>query len=150
MLRALFSSLFSLCLLAPQEPPTAKAPQPVDPQLKAVQIPITRLKPDAVFEVPGVPDWLTVDEQVWVSNGPKDSITAMDPKTNKVASTVTVGKRPCSGLAAGLGAIWVPNCRDQSVSRVDPKTAAVVATIATGVGHSEGGIAVGAADVWLA
>ena len=35
-----------------------------------VKIPITKLKPDAVFSLPGVPDWLAIDEHVWVSNSP--------------------------------------------------------------------------------
>ena len=34
--------------------------------MKPVQIPIMRLKPEAVFEVPGVPDWLAVDARVGV------------------------------------------------------------------------------------
>lgn len=117
--------------------------------LKAVQIPISRLKPEAVFEVPGVPDWLAIDDHVWVSNKPKDSITGMDPKTNKVAATIAVGKRPCSGLAAAFGSIWVPACGDQAISRVDIKTGTVVATIPTGVGDSEGGIAAGAGSIWM-
>ncbi len=31
-----------------------------------------------------------------------------------VAAVMTVGKRPCSGLAAGFGAVWVPNCGDKT------------------------------------
>lgn len=135
---------------SPQVPKTeGKTEVKTNPKLAAVQIPMSRLKPDAVFDVPGVPDWQAVDEMVWVSNGPKNSITSMDPATNKVAATIPVGKRPCSGLAAGFGSIWVPNCGDQTVSRVDIKTGTVVATIATGVGNSEGGIATGAGSVWL-
>ena len=139
-LAAVLSSAFAL---VQSQPPS------VEPLLKSVQIPITRLKPEAVFGVPGVPDWLAVDEHVWVSNKPKDSITGMDPATNKVTATIAVGKRPCSGLASGFGAIWVPNCGDQTISRVDVKTRTVVATLATGVGDSEGGIATGAGSVWM-
>jgi virginiamycin B lyase len=114
-----------------------------------VKIPIERLKPDAVFIVPGTPDWLAIDESGWVSNGPKDSVTRMDPATNKVVATVTVGKKPCSGLAAGFGSLWVPNCGDQTMSRVDLKTGAIVATIKTGIGDSEGSIVTGAESVWI-
>ncbi len=152
----LFLSIFSSAGVRSQGQATPPSPKSevkpevkTNPKLAAVQLPMARLKPEAVFEVPGVPDWQAVDEMVWISNGPKNSITSMDPKTNKVAATIAVGKRPCSGLAAGFGSIWVPNCGDQTVSRVDIKTATVVATIATGVGNSEGGIATGAGSVWL-
>ena len=114
-----------------------------------IKVPIERLKPEAVFPVPGTPDWLAIDEAVWVSNKPKDSVSRLDPKTNTVTATVQVGKGPCSGLAAGFGSLWVPNCGDSTLSRVDLKTNAVTATIKTTIGNSEGGIAAGAGSVWL-
>lgn len=116
-----------------------------------VKIPIERLKPDAVFEVGGNPDWLAIDESVWVSNKPKDNVSRFDPKTNKVGATIDLGsgKRPCSGLAAGFGSLWVPNCGDRSISQIDLKTGAVKATMATTIGNSEGSIATGAGSVWI-
>src|SRR6266511_2540109 len=132
-------------LLLPQ---AARPPKP-GVKTPGVKIPIERLVPDAVFDVPGTPDWLAVDEAVWVSNKPKDSVTRLDPVTNKVAATVTVGKRPCSGLAAGFGSLWVPNCGDQTLSRVDLTTGAILATVKTGIGHTEGSIVTGAGSVWL-
>src|SRR4026208_228553 len=86
-----------------------QAPQPAPrPGVKTpgVRIPIERLKPDAVFPVPGTPDWLAIDEAVWVSNKPKDSVSRLDPKTNTVTATVDVGKGTCSGGAAGFGGLW--------------------------------------------
>lgn len=114
-----------------------------------VRIPIEKLVPDAVFPVPGTPDWQAVDDAVWVSNKPKNSVTRMDPKTNLVSGTFTVGTKPCSGLAVGFGSLWVPNCGDATISRVDLATGKVVATIATTIGNSEGGIATGAGSVWM-
>src|SRR5919201_2197278 len=69
-----------------------------------VKIPIARLEPEAVFAVPGSPDWLALDpaeNAAWVSNAPKNSVSRLDAKTNTVAATITVGKKPCSGLTAG-------------------------------------------------
>jgi YVTN family beta-propeller protein len=102
-----------------------QTPRPPKPGVKTpgVKIPIERLKPDAVFSVPGTPDWLAIDEAAWVSNEPRDSVTRMDPATNKVVATITVGKKPCSGLAAGFGSLWVPNCGDQTMSRAISKPA---------------------------
>jgi len=58
-------------LLAAQSKPGVKTP--------GVQIPMAALKPDAVFEVPGAPDWIAVDESVWISNMPKNSVARIDP-----------------------------------------------------------------------
>jgi virginiamycin B lyase len=121
------------------------------PGVKAagIQIPIANLKPDAIFEVPGGPDWIAVDESVWISNYPKGSVTRIDPKTNKVMGAIPTGLKPCSGLAAGFGSLWVPNCGDRTLSRVDLKSGEVKAAISTGIANSEGGIAIGAGSVWL-
>ena len=116
---------------------------------KRVRIPITRLKPEAVFPVPGAPDWIAVDEWVWISNYPKDSVTKLDAKTNQVAAAIPTGKQPCSGLAAGFGSLWVPNCGDHTLSRIDLKSGKLAATIPVGVADSEGGIAAGAESIWL-
>src|SRR3954454_21021367 len=94
----------ALLLLGPQTtfPPKTGVRTP------GVQIPLARLKPEATFAVPGKPDWMAVDDHLWVSNEPKDTVTELDPKTNAVLATIPVGKRPCSGLAAGFDSIWVP------------------------------------------
>src|SRR6266850_7154122 len=95
-----------------------------------VQRQISTITPQAVFPVEGTPDWQVVTQDaVWVANGPKNTVHRLDTKTNKVAATVEVGKKPCSGLAAGFGSIWVPNCGDHTLSRVDMKTNEVAATI---------------------
>src|SRR5262249_37655992 len=86
---------------------------------------------------------------VWVTNGPRNAIHRLDVKTNRIEATIIVGKRPCSGLAAGFGSIWVPSCGDKTVSRVDVKTNAVVAYVPAGPAESEGGIAASEDSVWL-
>ncbi len=126
---------------APQAKPGVKTP--------GVKIPIERLKPDAIFDVPGAPDWIAIDQAVWISNKPKNSVARLDPKTNIVAATIPVGKGPCSGLAAGFGSLWVPNCGDHTIARVDLETGAITATVPTAIGNSEGSIATGAGSVWM-
>jgi virginiamycin B lyase len=123
---------------------------PPKPGIPGLSKPIDTLKPDAIFPVEGVPDWLTMTEDAaWVSNKPKDSISRMDVKSNKVVATIPVGKKPCSGLAAGFGSVWVPNCEDKTVSRVDVKTNKVVAIIPVGPAHTEGGITCNEDSVWV-
>ncbi len=134
-------------LLARQEPP----PRPTRPGVAeaSLRIPMTRLKPDQVFDIPGVPDWIAIDEHVWVSNSPKNSVTRIDPNANKIVETIVVGKNPCSGLTTGFGSLWVPNCGDPSVSRIDLKTGKRVETLPLTIGNSEGGLATGAGSIWM-
>jgi len=114
-----------------------------------VQRAVATLKPEAVFPAEGTPDWVAIlPDSVWISNKPKGAITRLDPKTNKVAAIVRVGKEPCSGLAAGFGSVWVPNCGDKTLSRVDIATNKVVATIPLGPADTEGGITVSEDSVW--
>jgi virginiamycin B lyase len=144
----IFLILLAICpsVLALQDPPRPKRPGVAE---TSVRIPMTRLKPDQVFEIPGVPDWIAIDDHVWVSNSPKHSVTRIDPKANQIVGTIAVGKNPCSGLATGFGSLWVPNCGDPSVSRVDLKTANVTATLPLTIGNSEGGLTTAAGSVWL-
>jgi virginiamycin B lyase len=111
---------------------------------------MSSIKPDAVFPAEGTPDWqVSTEDAQWVTNGPKNTVHRMDPKTNTVTAVITVGKKPCSGLAAGFGSVWVPNCADKTVSRIDTKTNQIVATVPVGPSASEGGIAASPEAVWL-
>ena len=141
--------LLVLLAVSPRRADAAARPSRQGVKTPGVQIPIAQLKPEAVFDVPGTPDWLAIDDHMWVSNSPKDTVSRLDPKNSTVVATVATGKRPCSGLAVGFGSLWVPNCGDQTLVRVDLKTNAVTATIPTTIGSSEGGIATGAGSVWL-
>src|SRR5262245_40890657 len=139
----------------PQSPPApASVPQPQRPKRPGVtalgvRIPMTKLKPEAVYEVPGAPDWMAVDKEVWVSNSPKNSVSRLDPKSAAVMATITVGTHPCSGLAAGFGSVWVPNCGDSTITRLDLKDGKAQATFPMTIADSEGGIATGAGSFWI-
>ena len=123
-----------------------------------VKRPMSGITPAAVYSIPGTPDWqVTTEDAQWVSNGPKNTLHRMDPKTDQ-SVTIEVGKRPCSGLAAGFGSVWVPLCGDRpnvengakpGLARVDLKTNQLVATIPMGVANSEGGIAASPEAVWM-
>ncbi|MCC6538576.1 MAG: hypothetical protein IT162_13555 [Bryobacterales bacterium] len=128
-----------------------RGPRPPKPGVKEVQQPMSLVKPEAVFSVPGVPDWTVASpDGVWVSNKPKGTISKLDAKTNTVTATVDVGKQPCSGIAYGFGSLWAPLCGGQAVARVDAKTARLVATIPAPPANSEGGIACSKDAVWMA
>ena len=129
---------------APKRPPRPGVSTP------GVKREMSAIKPDAVFPIEGTPDWQVLTEDaVWVSNGPRNTIHRINARTNKLEAAIAVGRRPCSGLAAGFGSIWVPNCGDKTVSRVDIKTNQVVATVPAGPAQSEGGIAASPDAIWL-
>jgi YVTN family beta-propeller protein len=126
-----------------------KKKPPVGINDPGVQRPIANIHPDAVFPIPGFPDWvLILPDSVWIGNKPKNTITRLDPKTNMIVTTIAVGQLPCSGLAAGFGSVWVPNCGDKTLSQIDIVTNKVVATIPLGPADSEGTIAASEDSIW--
>jgi virginiamycin B lyase len=156
--RLVIAACLSLAVVAHAQAPEKKQPEkkPKDPPRPGVSTPgvkreLSSITPVAVFDTgSGTPDWqVLTDDAVWVANGPRNAIHRLDVNTNKIAATITVGKRPCSGLAAGFGSIWVPSCGDKTISRVDIKTDSVVATVPAGPAESEGGIAASEDAVWL-
>jgi len=152
MTKKILLSLFFIALIRAQDPPAKRPPRPPKPGVSTpgVKREMSTLTPDAVFPVEGTPDWqvLTADA-VWVTNGPKNTVHRLDVNTNQVVAAIEVGKKPCSGLAAGFGSVWVPNCGDKTLSRIDIATNRVVATLPYGPADSEGGIAAGPDAVWM-
>src|SRR5450432_4281319 len=113
-------AILTCCCLG-QDAPAAPKPQRVKPPPKpgvstpGVKRDIALLKPLAVFETGGTPDWQVVtDDAVWVANGPLSTVHRLDVKTNQIAANIVVGKKPCSGLAAGFGSVWSPSCGDKT------------------------------------
>src|ERR1700730_419483 len=104
----------------------------------------------AKIPIPGAPDWMAIaPDAVWVSRTGADSIVRVDPATNKIATTVAVGRNPCCGLAAGFGSVWAPVCPDDGIARVDSATNKLTARIHTTIGTSEGGIVADATGIWM-
>ena len=128
---------------------TAAQPKP-GVKTAGVKIPIERLQPEAVFPVPGSPDWIAVDEDVWISNKPKDSVARLErrrpirwPRRFRSAS-VPARAWPPGSAACGCPTAAIRRCR-----RVDLKTGAVTATIPCAIGNTEGSIAAGAGSIWI-
>lgn len=139
--------MFLLAALHAQRAPRPPKPGVTTPGVKRD---MAAIKPDAVFAVEGAPDWqVFTDDALWVTSAPKNTVSRLDVNTNKVVAVVTVGKKPCSGLAGGFGSVWVPNCGDKTLSRIDVKTNQVVATLPFGPADSEGGIAASTDSIWM-
>lgn len=118
--------------------------------LAAEQRPIAELPIAAKISIPGSPDWVEIGANaVWISNAGADSLARIDPSINAVVKTVPVGRRPCSGLAVGFGAVWSPSCTDKRLDRVSEQSSALDLHIPMTIGDSEGGIAAGEGAVWM-
>jgi virginiamycin B lyase len=147
------AAVLSIALAAQDAPPQKKKGRvrPPLPGVKEVQKPMDLVKPEAVFPVPGVPDWtIATPDAIWVSNKPKGTISKLDAKSNTVTANVEVGKQPCSGIAYGFGSLWAPTCGDKTVARVDAKTNQLLASVPVGPANSEGGITCSKDAVWMA
>jgi virginiamycin B lyase len=101
--------------------------------------------------VPGGPDWLAAGyNSIWVSNGPRNSVSRIDPVKNKVIATIPVGRDPCLGIGIAFAEVWIPNCKDRALSEIDPRTNTLVRTLPVNIaGEGEGAIAVGEGSLWL-
>src|SRR5687767_8864418 len=76
----------------------------------AVTLPISRLKPDVTFEAGGPRGVVSTGDAIWVATTTPAALLRIDPKTAKIAQTVTLTAPPCGGLGEGFSAIWVMLC----------------------------------------
>jgi len=87
-----------------------------------------------------------LDRWLWVINTRADAVAQIDPLTDTVVRTVSVGRNPTS-IAAGYGSLWVSS-QDGTVARIDPDGARVVDTV--DVGGTPEDVAIGFGRVWVA
>ena len=121
------------------------------PGVKEVQIPFVSLKPEAIFKIGEVADWVQItDDAVWVGSSKPPSVHRIDPKTNKEVVIVPMPGDPCAGLTFGFGSLWVPLCgKPNSIVRVDSSTNQISATLPIGPAGPEGGIAASSDSIWI-
>jgi streptogramin lyase len=115
--------------------------------------PVT-LEATASIDVGTAPKGLLVtNAAVWVANTRGGSVERIDPTTNEIVETITLGPTGPSGpnwLARGFGSIWagVPNVG--SVFRINETTNAIEATIPIlAPASSCGGLAATSTAVWI-
>jgi DNA-binding beta-propeller fold protein YncE len=96
---------------------------------------------------------LITSAAVWVANTRGGSVARIDPNTNMIVATITLGPTGPSGpnwLASGFGSIWagVPNVG--AVFRINQKTNAIEATIPIlGPASPCGGLAASSSAIWI-
>ncbi len=79
---------------------------------------------------------------IWVANG--DIVSRIDPATNRVVASVTLG--PGASVGAGDAGVWISSYGANVVGRVDPATNTVLAAVAV-VGPDF--VTVDRTDVWV-
>ena len=70
---------------------------------------------------------------VWVANASSNTLSRINPATNRVTATVKVGPQPCA-LVPAAGALWVDGYGWGEVERVDPRRLKVTRRISVGSG----------------
>jgi streptogramin lyase len=155
----------ALLLAAPILPSSLKAQQPTATSSAAaahrpriirpgVNLPgisrsMANIEKDAVFTIPGSPDWSVVTpDSLWVTTGRDSHIVQLLAATNTIGKVLPI-KDPCSGVANAFGSLWSPSCGDHVLTRFDPADGKIIAQIPVDPANSEGGITVGAGSIWL-
>jgi streptogramin lyase len=112
---------------------------------------IAELTPEATIKLGKTADWVAVsDDAVWVASSGPFAVHRIDPASNRLLTSVRVPGEPCAGLAIGSGSLWVPMCtKPPSLAKVSLKTNRLTSVFAVGPAGAEGGIAYGAASIWL-
>jgi YVTN family beta-propeller protein len=82
---------------------------------------------------------------VWVANHGDNSVSRIDPDTNRVVATVPVGEGPAR-IVMGFASAWVAHDREDGLWRIDPQSNRTLA-IRVG-GRTSGTPAVGLGGVW--
>jgi ABC-type branched-subunit amino acid transport system substrate-binding protein/DNA-binding beta-propeller fold protein YncE len=85
-------------------------------------------------------------EGVWILRG--SDVVRIDPRTNRLGQSITLGTPAPTAIAVGGGKVWVSAEQEGVVWRVDPGPSPLTRTIDVGAGVSY--IAYGAGSVWAA
>jgi len=151
-LAVLFSAALAPSPLAAQETTATPAATPPAHRARIVRPGVNTpgisrsmadIKKDAVFTIPGSPDWSVVTaDSLWVTTGRDSHIVQLVAATNTLGKVLPV-KDPCSGVATAFGSLWSPSCGDHVLTRFDPTDGKILAQIPADPANPEGG------SIWL-
>jgi virginiamycin B lyase len=89
---------------------------------------------------------------VWVASHHAGTVIRIDPRTNRVVTSVALSKPADGGpqgVGFGFGSIWVTNGNTNEVLRIDPSTNSIIARIQFLDMVPCGGFAFGRTAVWI-
>lgn len=132
-------ALLASCAVA--SPPASRRPVSSPPASGRPVISIAMPTPGSVVTAYG---------SVWVTNGPAQTLTRLDPGTNAVIARIPTPD-PASVVGIGAGAIWVTSFPGNSLTRIDPRRDRVTRTISLAPrGAGPIGVTVFDGFVWVA
>jgi YVTN family beta-propeller protein len=114
-----------------------------------VEIPLTRVPPDAVLTIAFAPGAVASDDALWVADRAAGSIIRIDSAKNTLGTPIPVGAGPCASLVVAFTSVWVPLCGNRQIARVDHKEATVTATLTLAVASADGQLATSVGSVWV-
>lgn len=141
-------TLVVLALGSLAQTPAPQAEKPAPPPVPW-RLALTALKPDATFNIGGKRAIAVTDDAAWIASRETGSLARVDPKTNVIVKTISVGKEPCGGILSAFGSLWSPLCGQSAVARVDPKKDEVSATFPSSLAADFTAIVSAVGSVWL-
>jgi len=97
---------------------------------KVVRIDVSSGKATSITTESGAHTFAATDAAVWVTNYQANSVSRIDPATNKVTTIVDAGSGV--GIASGGGYVWVSV--QTGIAKIDPATAEIVGNVYLGPG----------------
>ncbi|MBS0296218.1 MAG: PQQ-binding-like beta-propeller repeat protein [Proteobacteria bacterium] len=142
--------LIRLAILATTLSTASPAATADAPGIPGIRHPVADLHPAATLKLGKTADWVDITpDSVWVGATSPNSVTRIDPRTNRKVATVELPGEPCAGLVSGFGALWIPLCGAKpGLARVDMKTNRLDRVIPLGV-KAEGGVTASGDSLWL-
>jgi virginiamycin B lyase len=115
-----------------------------------VQVPMTKLKPEAEVLLPApVGSLIFTTDQVLISIPSRDQIVRVEARSNKVLEPLSGIAKPCGGLTSAFRNLWVVSCGSNSTARLETATGKSVASVSSGSGSAPFAIASGPDSVWV-
>jgi virginiamycin B lyase len=115
-----------------------------------VQIPMTKLKPEAEVSLPApAGSLLFTTDQVLISIPTADQIARIEARSNKALEPLSGIAKPCGGLTTAFRNLWVVSCDSNNTARLDAATGKSVAMVASGSGSAPFAIASSPDSIWV-
>jgi virginiamycin B lyase len=115
-----------------------------------IQIPMTKLKPEAEVALPApAGSLLFTTDQVLIPIPSADQIARVEGSSNKVLEPLSGIAKPCGGLANAFRNLWVVSCGSNNTERLETATGKSVAMVASGSGSAPFAIVSSPDSIWV-
>ena len=96
------------------------------PAAPPITLTLTKLVPDATFQLDGDRRIAVAPDAVWVARRAPGDFVRIDPKTNTADKPIPIGKEPCHSLVQAFKSLWTSLCGPGTLVRFDPPAPASV------------------------